>query len=295
MAAGAFHASAERAVPARDCSPDSAPAARSRRGGVPSLYRCIAAVPAAALALLLLAGLAAPVQAATFVSNIGQTDAGFIGTTMEQDVSQGFTTGSSGAILTSIEIRMDTSFGTVTDVPTVTLHKDSATSAAVATLTGPSSIAHADANYTFTAPADTALDASTTYYVVLEGGPLSGLLRGRITSSDNEDSGGRTDWSVANGSGYRTGSSTGAFTANASQALMIRVNGTTRTVTVPSAPQNLEATEGDGLVRLNWSAPANNGGAVITHYEYRHAAGTTVPDATDWTALDGRRRVETLD
>ena len=63
-----------------------------------------------ALALLLLAGLAAPVQAATFVSNIGQTDAGFIGTTLEQDVSQGFTTGSSGAILTSIEIKMDTSF-----------------------------------------------------------------------------------------------------------------------------------------------------------------------------------------
>ena len=271
----------------RDCSPDSALAARSRRGGVPSLHRCIAAVPAAALALLLLAGLAAPVQAATFVSNIGQSDNGWVGTTSEYDVSHGFTTGSSGAILTSIEIRMSTSLGTVTDVPTVTLHKDSATSAAVATLTGPSSIAHAAANYTFTAPANTALDASTTYYVVLEGGPPSGnsgLLRGRTTTSDNEDSGGQTDWSVANSYGFRTGSSTGAFTA-IEQALMIRVNGTTRTATVPGAPQNLEATEGEGLVRLNWSAPANSGGAVITHYEYRYAAGTTVPDATDWTAL----------
>ena len=39
----------------RDCSPDSALAARSRRGGVASRHRCIAAVPAAVLALLLLA------------------------------------------------------------------------------------------------------------------------------------------------------------------------------------------------------------------------------------------------
>ena len=269
----------------RDCSPDSALVARSRRGGFPSLHRCIAAVPAATLALLLLAALAAPAQAATFVSNIGQTDAAFIETTSEQDVSQGFTTGSSGAILTSIEIRMETAFAPpVTDVPTVTLHKDSATSAAVATLTSPSSIAHAAANYTFTAPADTALDASTTYYVVLEGGPQSGL-RGRVTYSDNEDSGGSTGWSVANGSGFRTGSSTGAFTANINQALMIRVNGTTRTVTVPSAPQNLAATEGEGLVWLNWSAPATNGGAALTRYEYRHAAGTTVPTSTSWTTL----------
>ena len=208
-----------------------------------------------------------------------------MGLDCEQDVSQGFTTGSSGAILTSIEIRMETAFAPpVTNVPTVTLHKDSATSAAVATLTGPSSIAHAAANYTFTAPADTALDASTTYYVVLEGGPQSGLLRGRVTLSDNEDSGGSTGWSVADGILYRTGSSTGAFSAH-TQALMIRVNGTTRTVTVPSVPQNLAATEGEGLVRLNWSAPATNGGAAITRYEYRHAAGTTVPDATDWTVV----------
>ena len=271
-----LRASSQSEVPAsRRCAPDS------RSVSAPTL-----GLAHTALALLLLAGLAftVPARAATFVSNIGQTDNAYIATTSQQEVSQGFTTGSSGAILTTIEIRMETAFAPpVTNVPTVTLHKDSATSAAVATLAGPSSIAHAAANYTFTAPANTALDASATYYVVLERGPQSGL-RGRVTYSDNEDSGGSTGWSVANGILLRTGSSTGAFTAH-TQALMIRVNGTTRTVTVPSAPQNLVATEGEGLVWLSWSAPATNGGVALTRYEYRHAAGTTVPTSTSWTTV----------
>ena len=411
----------------RDCSPDSALAARSRRGGVPSLHRCVAAVPAAALALLLLAGLAftVPARAAVLVSTFGQTDQGYIVTTSRQDVSQGFTAGSSGAILTSIEIRMDTAFGTVTDVPTVTLHKDSATSAAVATLTGPSSIAHAAANYTFTAPADTALDASATYYVMLEGGADDNTLRGRITYSDNEDSGSSTGWSVANGYGFRTATSDGAFTTSSSAAaLLIRVNGTaattctcpspdlagtgrtavwTATMTIgersvvttpaysdlgsftyigttygslsdtsftvnsrdytidgvqlrepvsvgntrlslvlnrlladldradlqfhvcgtsyaltgasdqfqppaytwdpveldwtagetvtlrlslptdPSEPRNLAADGGDTQVTLTWTAPARAGATAITHYQYRHAAGSAVPMGTAWT------------
>ena len=37
--------------------------------------------------------------------------------------------------------------------------------------------------------------------------------------------------------------------------------------TIPSAPQNLVATEGDSSVTLTWSAPASNGGASITAYK----------------------------
>jgi fibronectin type 3 domain-containing protein len=45
------------------------------------------------------------------------------------------------------------------------------------------------------------------------------------------------------------------------------------TVTVPSAPTNLQATAGNSQVILGWSAPASNGGASITGYKmYR---GTT--------------------
>ena len=52
---------------------------------------------------------------------------------------------------------------------------------------------------------------------------------------------------------------------------------------VPSAPQNLEATAGDALAVLTWEAPASDGGADITRYQYRHAAGTTVPTSMSWT------------
>ena len=54
---------------------------------------------------------------------------------------------------------------------------------------------------------------------------------------------------------------------------------------VPGAPQNLEAVAGDTQVTLSWAAPASDGGAAITQYEYRHAAGTTVSTSTDWTAV----------
>ena len=52
---------------------------------------------------------------------------------------------------------------------------------------------------------------------------------------------------------------------------------------VPSAPQNLEVTAGDALAVLTWEAPASDGGADITRYQYRHAAGTTVPTSMSWT------------
>ena len=38
---------------------------------------------------------------------------------------------------------------------------------------------------------------------------------------------------------------------------------------VPGAPRNLTAVGGDGLVVLSWEAPARDGGAAITDYEYR--------------------------
>ena len=58
------------------------------------------------------------------------------------------------------------------------------------------------------------------------------------------------------------------------------------TITVPGAPQNLMVMAGDEDVALSWSAPTSNGGAAIIRYEYRHAAGTTVPTSTSWTNVD---------
>jgi cytochrome c biogenesis protein CcdA/fibronectin type 3 domain-containing protein len=57
-----------------------------------------------------------------------------------------------------------------------------------------------------------------------------------------------------------------------------------QTVSVPTAPQNLVATAGNGNVILTWSAPANKGGAAITNYTvYR---GTTSGGGTPLTTLD---------
>ena len=51
---------------------------------------------------------------------------------------------------------------------------------------------------------------------------------------------------------------------------------------VPGAPASLTATAGDEEVALVWSAPADDGGAPVTGYEYRYAAGDAVPGDTPW-------------
>ena len=51
----------------------------------------------------------------------------------------------------------------------------------------------------------------------------------------------------------------------------------------PTAPRNLNSVAGDEGVRLDWDVPATSGGAAIADYEYRHAAGASVPDSTTWT------------
>ena len=56
-----------------------------------------------------------------------------------------------------------------------------------------------------------------------------------------------------------------------------------QTVTVPGPPQNFAVFPSGAHAVLFWSAPENTGGASITTYEYRYAAGDTVPSTTSWT------------
>ena len=54
---------------------------------------------------------------------------------------------------------------------------------------------------------------------------------------------------------------------------------------VPSLPESLTATAGDGKVILEWTEPADDGGSPVTGYEYRFTAGTAVPEDTPWQSV----------
>ena len=145
-------------------------------------------------------------------------------------LAQGFTTGAeaSGYTLSSIEVRLEnTSASAATrNVPTVKVVSGSATGTEIARLDGGSQSISASTtvNRTYTAPANTRLAASTTYYVVIEGG--SDNLALLAVTSDSEDDGGATGWSIADNGFFRFAVVMGLF-ANVSQhSFMIRVNGT---------------------------------------------------------------------
>ena len=54
-------------------------------------------------------------------------------------------------------------------------------------------------------------------------------------------------------------------------------------VTAPGAPASLTATPGNAQVTLTWTAPASDGGAAITKYQYRASADGGTNWSPDWT------------
>ena len=221
------------------------------------------------------------------VSTIGQSDISS-STVGPSDWAVRFSTGSNPATLSSIEIKLQTT--TDTGTPTAKVFTGSESGGAltlsteVATLSGPASLtASTTANYTYTAPANTSLSASTDYYLLLE--LASGSVKARLADTGGSvDSGGATGWAVPNDSWERTKDSTGTLQGQ-DGVFLFRVNGTegTATVTVPGAPTSFTATAGDAAVTLSWAAPASDGGGAITEYEYRYSMGSTVSSSATWT------------
>ena len=60
------------------------------------------------------------------------------------------------------------------------------------------------------------------------------------------------------------------------------------TTTAPDVPEGLSFTPGDGLVTLRWDAPANDGGDMITHYEYE------LDGDGDWISTDSTATNQTV-
>ena len=149
----------------------------------------------------------------TLVSNTGQevgASASKIGNIF--DVAQKFTTGSNraGYTLTSTDMLLSGEITGATDL-TMTMHSGSATGTKVADFNGPSSITFDDGTYNFTPTAALTLDASTSYWIVLEEPTTdnASLLR---TASNSQDTGSAAGWLIADVYQSRTASSTGSFT-----------------------------------------------------------------------------------
>ena len=175
----------------------------------------------------------AQAQTATaLVSNIGQTSRSSNVNPLDQDNAVQFTTGGNtgGYNLDSVELKV-ADYENV--VVTVSLYSDSSgvPGSSIFTFTNPTSGITADANNTFTAPANTTLMASTPYHIVVgaaaDPDESSNTVRLAITSSNDEDAGGATnsegnpDWAIADDGYYYT---TGAW-QNVSYSMQIRVNG----------------------------------------------------------------------
>ena len=174
----------------------------------------------------------AAVTTETFVANTGQADGGtsFLG----NDFHQAFTTGSSsfGYSLHGVDVEfstIDSAFSS--SALTASIHAASGGSpgSSLGTLTNPASFpaSTSDQTLTFTSSAGIDLEGSTTYFLVIDMDAGQSSSRVRLTGSDAEDSGALAGWSIADGAGTRTASSTGAWTPNVS-SLKISLDGVSK-------------------------------------------------------------------
>ena len=201
----------------------------------------------------------------TLVSNTGQTQS-------DKDVAEyatKFTTGSNtnGYTISSVAIQL--SLTVVSGRSTVvTIRQGSGTNPGtlVATLTNPSRF-RARALHTFNAPKNTVLNASTTYFLVVNDGRANNQannLSFSLTSSDTQT--GATGWSIANGSRQKENGSW----SGTSNSLRFAIRGVANAA--PKAPTSVRATAGDGRVLLRWANPNN---IAITDYQYNQRTGPT--------------------
>ena len=163
------------------------------------------------------------------VSNVGQT-AGNGYTSIGQDQAQAFTTGANatGYTLTGVDVQFsalsDTGLAAKLAVSIHESNNSNRPGTKVGDLTDPAfPTTSSDRTYRFAASGSgLALAANTTYFIVLDvGAAPSGNNRLRTTSSNSEDSGGASGWSIANSSLFRSRTATTWGTAASKRKLRV--------------------------------------------------------------------------
>ena len=167
-------------------------------------------------------------QSSTLISNVGQArnQPVVLG---EEDGGVAFSTGNEtgGYVLTSVELALYTHAEFSSIAPTVRLRSGSATGTVLHTFTlSPGYTAPGSQGVTdfarYVASTEVVLDAGTTYWITASGGGL----QWESTASHSEDSGGSTNWSIAN-EGLIRNRGDSVYTAASDQVLKLRLSGYT--------------------------------------------------------------------
>ena len=218
-------------------------------------------------------------QNTTLVSNTGETaNAEFVA-----PVGTKFTTGtnSTGYTISSVNISFAGVNSGINRTVTIRANGTNPDGTVIATLSPPASLT-ANAVNTFTAPANTVLNANTTYWLRVNS---TGDSRPRATSSDAES--GATGWSIGNTSSWLPRASWVSTT----NVLVFAINGQVNPP--PPASTGLTATAGDRQVTLSWSDPSNS---TISKYQYRQGSGSPLiwESWTDITNSDASTTTHTV-
>ena len=151
----------------------------------------VAALVLAAAALALGVAENAAAQT-TLVSNVVATS-GVAHISFNQEAAQAFTTGATGATVSSVEIISSDTQGDDFDLSLCATSANDRPTSTCTELTAPSSFAAG--TLVFTAPANTTLDPTTTYAVLMT--PESASVTVPGLGSNDEDTGGAMGWTIA--------------------------------------------------------------------------------------------------
>ena len=213
----------------------------------------------------------------TLVSNLGQTAANIDFNLASTDVSQTFTTGPAvdAYTLTGIKVKFDTVPTATATVSAFIADGRTATDSIVANLTNPDTWSSTS---TFGIPSGTTLAANTTYYLIIEGSD------GRLnqTSSNNEDAGAVTGWSISDTSGARGQATTGlgGTWTSIARSMQMSVEGIHKGI--PGIPALTLAAK-DQAIDLEVEI-SEHGREDLTDIEYRYKA-TASGTYTEWASF----------